>query len=255
MVTVQGDLVKSNLGKRKRGATEQVNGSAKFAEYLHVMQPPSKSKIWSNEDLKRQPDAAHSAVDSPRLTTVGDCNEENNESVPKKLKNALRSHQDMEILDYSEGNPTTATGILSSSGVTPKSPSILDQELLNTTDGDWLRSRTKNLVEVDHTDDATLLNASLGSDALAQEPITDHQVSQKIISNSSLEAATGSQSSIPAVSAEHGTARVFVRNLAYSTTEDDLREYFSSQGSGLVQEVRLVIYLIDFQMLNFWPIL
>ena len=255
MVTVEDDSVKPKLGKRKRGAPEQVNGSTKFEEYLHVMQPPSKSKIWSNEDLERQPDAAHFTFDLPRLTTVEDCNDKNYGTVPKKLKNALQSHQDMELLDYSEKNPTTATGMLPSSSVTSESPSILDQELPNTTDGDWLRSRTKKLVEADHTDDTILLNASLGSDDLAQEPITDHQVSKNIVSDSSIQAATGSQSSIPAVSAEHATARIFVRNLAYSTTEDDLKEYFTSQGSASVQEVRSVICLIDFQILNVWPIL
>lgn len=245
VVTVEGDLVKSKLGKRKRGATEPVNGSAKLEEYLHVMQPPSKSKIWSNEDLERPSDVAPSTPDSPRLTTIGDCNNENYETLPKKFKSSLRPHQDTERLNSSKENPITAISILHPSDPIPEAPSILDQELPNTTDGDWLRSRTKNLVEVDYTDDA-----------LAQESITDHQASKSIVSNSSVqvEAAPGSQISIPANSTEHKTARIFVRNLAYATTEDDLREYFTSQGSDSVQEVRLVVSLIQFQILNVRPI-
>lgn len=257
MVTVESHSVDSKLGRRKRGFTEQASGSDKFEEYLHVMQPPSKSKIWSNEDLERQSDVAHSTLDTLQLNTFGDRNNENYETIPKRFKSALRPHQDGEVLNHSEENPTTATSNLPPSDVIPEAPSILDQELPNTTDGDWLRSRTKNVVAVDHTDDAMSLNASLETDVLDQESITDHQVSKRIVPDSNIqaEAATDSQSSTPAVSAEHATARIFVRNLAYATTEDDLREYFTSHGSDSVQAVCSVMSLIDFQILNIWPIL
>lgn len=241
MATIEDHIVNSNLGKRKRGTTEQVNGRAKFEEYLHVMLPPSKSKIWSNEDLARQPDVVHSTLDSPQLNTIGDHDSENCETVPKKFKNALRPQHDREVPNSSKEHCATATIVMPQSGVVSEAPSLLlDQELPATTDGDWLRSRTSNLVEVDRTEDAMLLNASLGTEGLAQESITAQQLPKNIVSDLSVQAETvpGSQILTPAISAGYATGRIFVRNLAYGSTEDDLREYFTSLELDSVQEVR-----------------
>lgn len=256
MATIESHLVTPKLGKRKRGVTEQVNGSAKFEEYLHVMQPPSKSKIWSNEDLARQSDVADATLKSPRLNTVRDRDNENYENIPKKFKNALPSQQDGELLDYLEENPITATDALPQSDAIPEAPSLLDQDLPLTTDGDWLRSRTTDLVEMDCTDDAMPINAPAKTDVLAQESIIGHRASKSTVSDLSVqaEAATGSQISTPAITVEHATGRIFVRNLAYATTEEDLREYFTTQGLDLVPEVRSNSSLIICINLNVRPI-
>lgn len=240
MVTVEDHSVNSKLGKRKRGTTEHVNGNAKFEEYLHVMQPASKSKIWSNEDRARQPEWPRSTFGSPGLNTTVDHQNGNYEIIPPKF-------EDRKLLEYSEAKPTTSTTVLSQSDIIPEAPSLLDQELPLITDGDWMRSRTGNLVEVDRNDDATPLNASPGTDLLAQELITD-QVSKSMVSDSSIqaEAASGSQISTPAASAGYAAGRIYVRNLAYASTEDDLREYFTSQGLDSVQEVRSVASLTFF---------
>ena len=257
MATIEGHLAKPKLGKRKRGVTEQVNGSAKFEEYLHVMQPPSKSKIWSNEDLARRSDAVDATLDPPRLNTVRERDNENYENIPKKSKNALRPQQDGELLDYLEENPITATDALPRSDVISEAPSLLDQDLSLTTDGDWLRSRTTDLMEMDCTDDVIPINAPPKTVVLAQKSIVDHQVSKSTVSDFSIqaEAAAGSQISTPAITVEHATGRIFVRNLAYATTEEDLREYFTTQGLDSVREVRSNASLIIFTNLNFRPIL
>ena len=243
MTTAEDPPVNSELGKRKRDPTEQVNGRAIFEEFLHVMQPPSKSKIWSNEDLVRQPEAARSTLSSPSLNIIGDRDYGNHEIMPKKFKNTLQPHQDRELLYSLEENPTTATTLMPQNDSISEAPSLLlDQELPVTTDEVWLRSRTSNLVDVDSTDNAMPLNGSLGTDVSTQKSIITNQLSESAVSGSSIqaEAVPGSQLSNSAVSVGHATGRIFVRNLAYGSAEEDLREYFSSQGSDSVQEVRSI---------------
>lgn len=249
-------MVNAKLGKRKRDTAEQVNGKSKLQEYLHVMQAPSKSKLWSNEDLVRPQGAAHSTLGSPQLNTIGEHVNGDYETVQKKLKSAIRPNQDRELLYSSEENHTTATMPMPQSNVLSEAPSLpLDQGLPITSDGDWLRSRASDLVEADRTDDAMPPKVSPGTDILAQESITAHQLPRGIISDLSIqaEAASGSQLSTPTIVSGHATGRLFVRNLAYASTEDELREYFTSQGSDSIQEVRSIASFHVF-IYMFWQI-
>lgn len=255
MATAEDHTVSAKLGKRKRSITEQINGRAKFEEYLDVMQPPSKSKTWSNEDLAKQAEVAHSTLRSPQLNSIGNDDNGKYETVHQKSKGAPQPHQDKELLCSSENDPTTATIITPRSDVISEAPLLHEQELPLTTDGDWLRSRTSNLVELNRTDDdVEALEASRGTDILLQDSINADEPPQSIVLDLSMqsiqgESVPGNQIPTSAVSASYATGRIFVRNLAYGSTEDDLREYFTSQGSDSVQDVRSTpssIYFVCF---------
>jgi multiple RNA-binding domain-containing protein 1 len=238
--TIQVSLAEGDarLGKRKRDSIQQVHGDAKLQEYLHVMQPPSKLKIWSNEDLKSPQEAAQ-----PQ-DTVGEQHDGDYETDPKKSKKAVRLDKAVEALYSSEGKSTVLGARESPSDVTLEGPSpSLDQQRSATSDGDWLRSRTSNRFNLNGMEDVTPLKASLGTDHLiSQETITSRQLLGEVASDVGVQAEgkPDSRISTQAPGSENATGRLFVRNLTYAITEDELREYFASHGTDSIQEVRSI---------------
>lgn len=230
----------AKLGKRKRDTIEQLDEKSKLQEYLHVMQPPSKSKIWSNEDLTRSQGPSHSALGSPRQATIGEYDGDY-ENVPKKFKDVVRPDQFKESLYSPEGISSTVPAVKPQGDKIFEEPSLpLDQQLSVASDGDWLRSRTGKLVESDGTDDAMPPKTLLGIDeVLVKETILTHQLPRSIMSDIGIQAQAEPESRIsgPMLDSRIATGRLFVRNLAYTCTEDDLREHFTSQGSDSIQEV------------------
>ncbi len=251
--TIQVSLAEGDakLGKRKRDSIQQVNGNAKLQEYLRVMQPPSKLNIWSNEELKRPQEEAHAALGLLPQATVGQQHDGDYETAPKKSKKALRPDKAGEALDSSEGKSTVLPARASQSDVTLEEPSPpLDQQRSATSDGNWLRSRTSDLLNLNGMEDVMPLKASSGTGhLLSQEVITSRQLPGGIASDVGVqvEGEPGSRNSAQAPGPENATGRLFVRNLAYASTEDELREYFASYGSDSIQEVRLVPCFLSFR--------
>lgn len=109
------------------------------------------------------------------------------------------------------------------------------------TDDDWLRSRTNRLLDLVDPDD---LDSGAGPSTVDDTTMQDTE-NDRVSSHSSDEVtpdavadvATSKESTTEdAVDAISRTSRLFVRNLPYSATEDDLRETFGQFGA--LQEVR-----------------
>lgn len=241
MAIVKDHTVSAKLGKRKRDTIEQFNGKPKLQEYLQVMQPPSKSKIWSNEDVTRPQGASHPIIGSPRQVAIEEYDDRDYDNVLKKSKDVVRPDQFKESLFSLEGISSTVPPVTQQEDEISEEPSLLlNQQLSVASDGDWLRSRTGNLVESDGTGDAIPPKTFPGTDeVLVKESITTHQLPRSIMSDIGIQAEPESESRVsgPTLDSINAADRVFVRNLAYTCTEDELREFFTSQELGSIQEV------------------
>ncbi len=233
------------MPKRKQDAPAEVTPDDKLQEFLEVMQPPSKSKVWANEgrvelmnakeEHQKVPKDQHSVANPGSIDGPA----------PKKLK---RKHQDLGTVPALA--PTWR----------PTAPNVSDPPHLDdldadkedlsaqadqkvtgpksmVSDADWLRSRTSRLLGL--VEDRPSEGDTAGEiNGMEQQPVKpsnvespnppdvllreDDSVGQDFVS-------PGQSYTNPEIESIRTTGRLFVRNLPYGTSKDELREYFSSQ--------------------------
>lgn len=210
---------KPNIGqKRKRSDVDE--SDPKLKEFLEVMQPASKLKLWAaqnGDDV--EPPIKIQAMEVPE----GESDEEY-EVVPKKAEN------------------TTPQPLLQPLSVEPAAPVEIDAVFSNTnavnaTDDDWMRSRTNRLLDLmDPADIAAEEVRVENSDGPMMESRVNipENITSPVVE---LNAETVEVKSDAVIEAIKSNGRLFVRNLPYTATEQDLREHFQQYGS--IEEVHL----------------
>jgi len=226
--------------KRKR--PESTKDNAKLQEYLGLMTAPSKMKTWrdgeqpaadvpitaANEQTTAEQPPSGSANDAPVL--------------PRKKPAASSDSED-------EGDRPAA---VKSRKVAEPVSAASEHEQNNeqgpppgTSDMDWMRSRTSRLLGLVTDDvedsyqeqDTTKRRADspeLEKGGSSTKPSVEDNEPMDVDQDADSTDAPGAEDK-EEVSADvatiHKTGRLFLRNLAYTTTEDDIREYLSAFGS------------------------
>ncbi|XP_076939987.1 uncharacterized protein LOC143608990 [Bidens hawaiensis] len=162
------------------------DGDLQFQEFLQVMQPRTKSKLWSNDLLE-----APQEKDGSKKAKKGKKN--SNSESDKLNENSDKSLSDM---DYFKSRVKK----------------------------DWSDSDDDDAEETENDDDDDEMKEAHESD-----PENPNETEDADEPSSSLEDEDDILQ----------TGRLFVRNLPYTATEDDLREYFSKFGN--VSQVHLVV--------------
>ncbi len=249
-----------NLRKRKRGNGDEADDNPKLKEFLEVMQPPSKSRTWANEDSAGPPRISQQATLNQVQKAEAHQSDEEYEAVPQKGKRSKKSEDVDEPVGSAELANTMGKemeGIANGSkgaehgNVLELVPEKLSEPPSNTmpvaSDEDWLRSRTSRLLGLVDDDDAS------ESRCLPQgggEPLEDSGVSMqpsavgKFHASVQTDEDTHEQNPVAAKQTITGnentgvsTGRLFVRNLVYTTTEHDLRKHFEAHEYGSIEEV------------------
>ncbi|GFZ08317.1 nucleotide/nucleic acid binding protein [Actinidia rufa] len=194
----------SSKGEKKSGKKASGNDDPQLQEFLQVMQPRVKSKLWANDSLT-----------SP-------------------------IHEQTEKAGY-KNTPTKVVGEEKSkhrslgSQAAEKSSNLAHDEVIS--DMDYFKSRVKKKWSDSESSDEEDYNDNNGEDAGGNHSMkksSEHQDGQKV-----------NPEGDPPVSLKDDknelleTGRVFVRNLPYSATEDELEEHFSKFGN--VSQVHLVV--------------
>ncbi|KAF2839370.1 RNA-binding domain-containing protein [Patellaria atrata CBS 101060] len=233
--------------KRKRTIREGPGTDPKLTEYLEVMQPHSKRSIWENHN-SNAPVTSEPAHDVEEQTIVEDGDSDSEyEVVPKKSKNASTSIS----------NTTSVGQAISSTNQDQENdqanpPAIPDEEVptvvprdTSQSDADWLRSKTSRLLELDDGysgAEGTRVSMSQDKDTGPAEEMRNIAVAlpnQDTLEETGPATAISTDQVKTESDTNKDTGRLFLRNLPYTVTEDDLREYFNAFGS--LDEVHIPI--------------
>lgn len=237
----KGDLKKN----RKRDGPAEEQGKPRLQEFLEVMQPPSKSKVWENQDVPIAQIFAQPIPKAEDKVTREARSDDNYEHVPKKRKKESKSEGETMV-------PAEPPVPVNGAGVDARTVPIdrdLSQETtleplnksLAASDADWLRSRTSRLLGLVDDDDVqpTALPEDAATEKLGISEVPE-LVKEESVSDASVQ--TDEELEVEGAILENeaaGNGRLFVRNLTYTTTEGDLRRHFEDGCHGTIEEVSL----------------
>ncbi|KAH7321251.1 hypothetical protein B0I35DRAFT_477754 [Stachybotrys elegans] len=235
-----------NTKKRKR---QELNESdPKLQEFLQVMKPGGNGVL--DDDLNYHMAGAHSD-NVPAVIAEGESDDEY-EQIPARKEKQRRIEPPQKEVGPSDLAPakTVETPGPPVAPVDTAMPDVPDEVGTKSqeaapaaTDEDWLRSRTNRLLDLVDADDlpaaATADSngvppppSAVGSSA---EPAQTNEASTQPIAGSSDDDSpgveTGDLEESTPESMIRRTSRLFIRNLPYTATEDDLREQLEKFGT------------------------
>ena len=235
----RGDDQPTNSLKRK--AEELLKGKAddtKLNEYLGLMTAPSKMKTWRDGELPMLQDPTAKTKDSTDHAKMGEKTTAGQEVVSDD--SADKSIKQDEALQKVQNTSTSIDADEVILKTDTQSPSA------GATDLDWMRSRTSrllSLVEDDEDENTASTQAKLNSPIVPDEAskygsqVIDDQAesgerSEQVHTSAMPATETLTEEAVTAdVAAIKASGRLFLRNLAYSVTEEELRTCFSPFGT------------------------
>ena len=219
--------MEENSLKRKR---EDVERDPKLKEFLDVMQPPSKQRAWANEEAQMESQPVPAFDVAADVDAEGESDGEYQvlakksqvvvhepqhpvepvvEAQPHKQSIASQQHQ------VDDGEVCQGAPVQSVSG--PVS------------DADWLRSRTNRVLDLVESDHEMSQSAEHESHQKAiQAPAHDRIDGPDETTEDAVQQEAGTTTEEDRV---RQTGRLFLRNLHFDVTENDLRNHFVGYGS------------------------
>ena len=234
---------------KKRDVTKRNGDTSKLQEYLDVMQPPSKSKTWKDQVLMVAKLSEKAVPDSHHDNRDREIHSEANEAVPKTAQRNQKSIPSAEEANgYRQADEDELENTTILPNVEDKNESPQASTFEPESDADWLRSRTSRLLGL--TDDSDAQERVDWPDDNQDHSTTARPEVRQVESKVSPMAQTHAERSTPEVntvqeeteSAEPQDTsteyrRLFIRNLTYSTTEEDLVMLFNDGKYGALDEV------------------
>ena len=242
------DTRNDGKNKRKREDPAEPGDKTKLFEFLEVMRPPSKSKIWENQD------AEVSQVSSRPTPRDGDAmiQAARNEDIYEQLPKMGNNERQNEVENVLSAGPPVPVDVSSMDARKLSTNSDLSQELIQeplakslaVSDDDWLRSRTSRLLGLMDDDDIQHTAKPKDAPTVGAGPSeVPEQSKEGSVSDAIVHTNERSRVEQPALETETvGNGRLFVRNLTYTTTQEDLRKHFEDHGHGNTEEVSLGLY-------------
>lgn len=257
------DVSSDNALKRKRDEAQD----PKLKEYLSLMQTSSKTRTWANDDGMVNPteEPAPSSNQQTQDQQTQDTGVvEELPSHPKKARVQEVSSREKEeepqpvVVDQSGADESADTPMLDD-----KEEEAGDEgEAAAVSDADWLRSKTSRLLGLlDEDEQAEFDDHKVEEPVKPRSPTPDEPESRnEAIENIAPQPATNDneeddeeQEDVVQLTAEQNknidlirdSARLFVRNLAYDTTDADLEPLFAEYGR-LDEVSRILLFLFRF---------
>lgn len=241
--------------KRKRSEVDESN--PRLREFLAVMRPGGEGLL---ADQGNAGNHSHENEDTQALIPEGESDVEYEPLPTSESKHRKRTTTSPRLAR--EDDQISKLNISFKGGADDRleRPEDVDhqQPMVNATDEDWLRSRTNRLLDLVDPED---LHSTVKPDGEAEESKTDGTKSDNGGETKHDEAAAtaevepvaeGADTTVEAI---RRTSRLFLRNLPYSTTEEEISEAFERYGA--VQEVHNPSpFLPDPSLvlgLNYWP--
>jgi multiple RNA-binding domain-containing protein 1 len=219
--------------KRKRSDVDDAD--PKLKEFLEVMQPASKPKTWATQgedDSALEPPTKMQAIEVPEAESDGEY-----EAVPKKSRKASPPKATIQTEPVAVSSMMERPIEYDEAVVAPAAP--------DTTDDDWLRGRTNRLLDLVDPEELVVnsraeasANENTVAETTAGEPVANEEPS---IEEEEFEGFEDEKPD-PVIEAIKSNGRLFVRNLPYTASEEDLREHFETFGT--LDEVCLYFFVL-----------
>lgn len=245
--------------KRKYESPAAVEGKPKLKEFLEVMRPPSKLNIWENQDAKISEESARPTPQAENTSAGVNLSKEVDERIFKEgQKEGQSEAKDVVSAELPAPVATLSVDVKTLPSDVDVSRDDIQEPLVQSlavSDEDWLRSRTSRLLGL--MDDNDVQAAALPKNA-STEKVASSEVPELVKDNSVSDASVQrhEESAVEEAIPEREIAvngRLFVRNLTYTITEEDLRKHFEDRGHGTIEEVspdpydwHLYFYLVEF---------
>ncbi|KAL3463362.1 hypothetical protein BJX64DRAFT_287386 [Aspergillus heterothallicus] len=235
---LHGDAAASSL-KRKRDEKPQ---DPKVQEYLSLLQQPSKTKTWANDDQLPTPLETSSPSDE-QPAEVDDTPQELTYAQRKKAKLGQDSGPNPHASENA-GHSSIADGGAQVESEKTEIEEVEQQEDQAedqpVSDSDWLRSKTSRLLglldeeeQADFTPPAQTVSAAPADDMDVDMPV---EGTKKPVVNEAKE-PTAPPEVDTNIENIRISARLFLRNLSYETKESDLEPVFAPFGK--IEEIHV----------------
>lgn len=242
----------ANSKKRKREVPDQ--SDPKLREFLHVMKTGREGVINDESNLNTGADLSANVV----ALVPEDESDDEYEKIPakrEKLRKLDSSETPQALVAHPpppKGTPShtdapNAAVIISTDEADPEKADE-GQPATEATDDDWLRSRTNRLLDlVDPDDLPTSATSAVDTGSVTRQntqingvaPHSSGELVQDAAEDAPEPEVLPTEGAAEAISR---TSRLFIRNLPYSATEEDLAECFGKFGS--LQEVCRLYYCL-----------
>ncbi|KAF6820728.1 Multiple RNA-binding domain-containing protein 1 [Colletotrichum sojae] len=252
------NVEKDDGAAKKRKREDLDESDPKLREFLQVFQPGKRSAANEMLDLV---DPTAAAAEEKKLLEGGESDDEY-EAIParpekRQMREAPQAGQRLAepLPDKDEAMPDAAPVPVSAPEAIQEEAPASTVNKAATSDDDWLRSRTNRLLDL--VDDDEVLQPPAQQDmgeTVGGTSGGNHEVTAEDSEEPKPDTETGTAPApkdAPAPSEKKveeaddtlatikRTSRLFVRNLAYSVTEDDLRTHYEQFGE--LQEVHLPV--------------
>lgn len=215
-------------GDKKNSKQESKDEDPQLQEFLEVMQPRSKSKLWANDALTA-PSLARSKKDGDKQYQKKDISQEKMDTDDSELDEVIKKKKSLSDSEKSE-----------------KPGGSHNDEVMTDTDyfksrvrKDWSDSESSEDDGSDNESDKSSEDANAGN--ILEPDDTEEFLSDGLTrsNNESLEPVDPSSSVKDEKEEDLESGRLFVRNLPYTTTEEELEEHFRAFGN--VSQVHIVV--------------
>lgn len=233
--------------KRKR-PEEEADNDPKLKEFLDVMgQAPSKKKSWINDDIQQGlATAAEAATEEEVKVPEGESDDEYQviEKKPKTSHSTAQSAAPPVGPVSAVPPPVEAEEDVDMEGSSEDAQPAVVPPTAPVSDSDWLRSRTNRTLDLVEDDDeprpATEKVPTVPAPAPAEQPqeTHDNEVDQPVPSKAN-DVGTA-PTALSETDKIRQTARLYLRNLHFDVTKDDLYSHFSKYGQ--IEEVSRELY-------------
>ncbi|OLL27066.1 Multiple RNA-binding domain-containing protein 1 [Neolecta irregularis DAH-3] len=200
----------------------------KFLEFLEVMKPQSQKKTWANEDLN----VLQKEIVQPTTPSQDDdCQTIPKEKKKKRTKMKAEEISEKEIRNADPSDQKQSFPVEEITNDTTVED--LNHVDANMSDAEWLRSRTTRTLDID---DKNPQIQQYQSDEEHEKHFEKEELESEV-DEAENEIKGPEPPSFEDDILKHG--RLFVRNLSYTTTEEDLQCEFEK--FGIVEEVHMPI--------------
>jgi multiple RNA-binding domain-containing protein 1 len=233
--------------KRKRDEAEQ---DPKLKEFLEVYQPPSKNSIWANGDGQPGGATVAAAEETVPEVAVPEDDESDGEYqviASKKLKTAQEPTTTPVVVAPTPAEEPSNEQVPDRADIDAVMEDVQEAHVAEqavVSDADWLRSRTNRVLELIQDDEVPATTIPAPQAPISQAPHAERVEVIKAAPESRPVLPVQEGEVVDAAQAEEDkireTGRLYLRNLSFDITEDELREQFSKHGE--LEEVSEIFF-------------